>query len=106
MPFTEEQLNVLFSNQNEKDCPEGFEKDKKTGECVEKVKQTTVVTDATAVEEPASDTVLSLEDGSSESQEVFSPDLNYVNATQRNKSKIDKFNKDYQGFADDDISEE
>ncbi len=106
MPFTEEQLNVLFSNQNEKECPEGFEKDKETGECVEKVKQTTVVMDATAVKEPASDTVLNSENGSLESQNVFSPDLNYVSATQRNKSKIDKFNKDYKGVADDTITDE
>ena len=106
MPFTEEQLNVLFSNQNEKECPEGFEKDKETGECIEKVKQTTVVMDATAVKEPASDTVLNSENGSLESQNVFSPDLNYVSATQRNKSKIDKFNKDYKGVADDTITDE
>ena len=38
MPFTEEELNSIFSppseNVMENECPEGFEKDENTGECI------------------------------------------------------------------------
>ena len=106
MPFTEEQLNTLFSTENKEKCPEGFEKDEETGECVEIAKTTTVVEDATAVKEVASDTELKLEDGSSELPEKFLPDLNYVSATQRNENKVIDFNKSYEGVSDGNISEE